>query len=90
METDRRATLTDKVFVPIGTELLDERQVAHLLNCSQDHVRRMWRSGRMPEPVRLGALVRWSRKRIADWIDEGCPTATDEASARSKAADNAS
>lgn len=52
--------------------LLAERDVALLLNCSRQHIRRLTRSNRMPAPVRLGALVRWRRAEIQRWIDNGC------------------
>lgn len=53
--------------------LFDVQQVAKLLNCSSRHVRRLCDSGRMPRPVRLGALIRWERKAIEQWIANGCP-----------------
>jgi excisionase family DNA binding protein len=54
--------------------LLDVRAVAALLDCSPRHVYRLADAGRMPPPVRLGALVRWRRQTIEDWISAGCPT----------------
>lgn len=53
--------------------LLDVRAVAALLGCSTRHVYRLADAGRMPAPVKLGALVRWSAAEIAAWIGEGCP-----------------
>ncbi len=54
--------------------LLDVGEVAALLRCSKRHVFRMSDASRMPRPVRLGQLVRWSRKRIEQWIEAGCPS----------------
>jgi excisionase family DNA binding protein len=51
--------------------LLDVRAVATLLDCSPRHVYRMADAGQMPAPVRLGALVRWRRQEILDWIANG-------------------
>jgi excisionase family DNA binding protein len=51
---------------------LDVRALAALLNCSQRHVYRMADRGAMPQPVRIGALVRWPRQVIMDWIAGGC------------------
>jgi predicted DNA-binding transcriptional regulator AlpA len=31
--------------------------------------------GRMPPPIKLGSLCRWSRVAIDDWIANGCPAA---------------
>ena len=53
--------------------LLDVRAVAKLLDCSERHIYRLRDAGRMPPPVRLGALVRWSRQAVEDWIAAGCP-----------------
>jgi len=47
--------------------------VAGLLACSARHVYRLADMGRMPRPVKLGALVRWRRASIMAWIAEGCP-----------------
>jgi excisionase family DNA binding protein len=53
--------------------LLDVQTVAELLGCSQRHVYRMSDAGRMPAPIKLGALVRWSATSIREWVDRGCP-----------------
>jgi excisionase family DNA binding protein len=52
--------------------LLTVRQVAELLNCSVRHIRRLADRGAMPQPVRIGALVRWERAELARWIEGGC------------------
>jgi excisionase family DNA binding protein len=53
--------------------LLDVRAVAALLDCSTRHVYRLADGGRMPAPIRLGALVRWRRQELLDWLAAGCP-----------------
>ena len=53
-------------------ELLDVKAVATLLHCSPRHVYRLSDAGRMPRPVKLGALVRWRRSELQVWIDSGC------------------
>jgi len=53
-------------------ELLDDDALAKMLNASPRHIRRLSDSGRMPAPVRLGALVRWQRTAILAWIEGGC------------------
>jgi excisionase family DNA binding protein len=52
--------------------LLDVRAVAELLDCSARHVYRLADAGRMPAPVRIGALVRWRRSDLNAWLAEGC------------------
>jgi len=53
--------------------LLDVRAVATMLDCSSRHVYRLADAGRMPRPVKLGSLVRWSRDEISQWLAAGCP-----------------
>jgi excisionase family DNA binding protein len=52
--------------------LIDVRGVAAMLGCSTRHVYRLADAGRMPAPVRIGALVRWPRSTLEKWIAEGC------------------
>jgi excisionase family DNA binding protein len=54
-------------------QLLDVQAVADLLKCSTRHVYRMADSGRMPAPRKIGALVRFSRSELEEWIASGCP-----------------
>lgn len=54
-------------------QLLDVKTVALMCGCSPRHVYRLSDSGKMPRPVKLGALVRWSKTAIESWIGEGCP-----------------
>ena len=60
---------------PVATaaQLLDVQAVATMLGCSPRHVYRLSDAGRMPSPLKLGALVRWSRAAVDEWIDAGCP-----------------
>ena len=55
------------------SSLLSVSQISKILGCSPRHARRLADTGRMPRPVKLGALVRWSRQEIEDWIAQGCP-----------------
>ena len=56
--------------------LLDVKTVAALLSCSARHVYRLADAGRMPPPVKLGALVRWPRRAVEQWLADGCPPVT--------------
>ena len=49
-------------------------EVARMLNCSARTVYRLTDSGRMPRPVKLGALVRWPKAVVERWITDGCPS----------------
>jgi excisionase family DNA binding protein len=53
--------------------MLDMQAVAEMLACSVRHVYRMADAGRMPAPVKLGALVRWDRGTLTKWVTDGCP-----------------
>ena len=52
--------------------LLDVQAVAAMLDCSTRHAYRLADAGRMPRPIKLGALVRWRRTEIEEWIAGGC------------------
>ena len=65
------ATLTAPARDPAA--LLDVRAVAALLGCSPRHVYRLADGGRMPAPLRIGALVRWRRADLDAWLAAGCP-----------------
>lgn len=53
--------------------LLNVEQVAEMLNCSTRTVRRLAETGKMPRSLKLGALLRWKRVAIQEWIEAGCP-----------------
>jgi excisionase family DNA binding protein len=56
--------------------LLSVGEVAKLCACSPRTIYRLSDAGKMPGPVKVGALVRWQREAILSWIGEGCqPTA---------------
>ena len=58
----------------------DVQVVSEICDCSTRHVNRMSDAGRMPAPVKLGALVRWRLRTgnpmtgVLDWIEAGCPS----------------
>ena len=64
--------MTTTATEPTAAELLTVEQVAAKLNCSPRHVYRLADAGRMPRPLKLGALCRWSRSVLESWIAEGC------------------
>jgi len=54
--------------------LIDVHAVAELLNCSPRHIWRLADAGKMPRPYKVGALRRWDRAGIQQWVREGCPS----------------
>lgn len=63
--TDRPATA--------GPALVDVKWVAAALGCSPRHVTRLVAAVLFPPPTKLGALVRWDRAKVHQWIAAGCP-----------------
>ena len=57
-----------------SAKLLDVQAVADMLGCSTRHAYRLSDAGKMPAPLRLGSLVRWSKASIEEWIADGCPS----------------
>lgn len=58
--------------MPEAAVLIDVEAVASMLTCSTRHVRRLADSGKMPSPIKLGALLRWRRADIDAWLEGGC------------------
>lgn len=54
--------------------LIDVHDVAALLKCSARHIWRMADAGKMPRPHKIGALCRWDRAVIEQWVADGCPS----------------
>jgi len=53
--------------------LLTVKEVAEMLGLSERTVYRLADVGKMPRPVKIGAAVRWRKKELDTWIEEGCP-----------------
>ena len=56
------------------TAMLTVDDVAGELKCSTRTVYRLADSGRIPRPVKLGALVRWPRRVLEQWVADDCPS----------------
>lgn len=61
---------------------LDAEHLRELLSADESATvsgmgrRTWWRyvsSGRAPQPVRVGGLVRWRKSELIAWIQAGCP-----------------
>ena len=53
--------------------LLDANALAEKLSVSKATVWRMRDAGKLPQPVRLGACVRWKLADVERWLADGCP-----------------
>ncbi len=53
--------------------LLDAREAARLCRISLPMLYKLNAEGKMPPPIRIGKLMRWRRKEVVVWIEQGCP-----------------
>jgi len=53
--------------------LIAAADLARLLNVSTRTLWRLRSAGQLPQPVRLGGVVRWRLEEIRQWIGAGCP-----------------
>lgn len=58
--------------------MLTVDDVAKLLVCSTKTIYRLTEQKRIPQPVRIGRMIRWPRSSIEYWIMKGCPVPTKE------------
>jgi len=66
-------TITKPIKSLRDAVMIDVEEVAAMLSCSSRTVYRLADGGRMPQPIRLGGMVRWNREAILEWISAGCP-----------------
>jgi len=53
--------------------LIDAKVMAELLSISSRTLYRLDDMQAIPQPVRLGRLIRWRLAEVIAWIDSGCP-----------------
>lgn len=53
--------------------MITARQLAVILQVSKRQVWRMLSARRVPQPIRVGSVVRWRMADIEQWIADGCP-----------------
>jgi predicted DNA-binding transcriptional regulator AlpA len=56
-----------------GGLLIDTKTLAKLLDVSPRHLIRLLDLKAVPEPIRLGRLIRWRIGEIVEWIEADCP-----------------
>jgi predicted DNA-binding transcriptional regulator AlpA len=56
--------------------LITADEFAGLMQISTRTLWRLRSAGLVPDPVRVGGAVRWSRERVTEWIAAGCPSLT--------------
>lgn len=64
----------ERIATRVGApaELLDVCDAVTMQHCLYRHMYRLADAGRMPRPLKLGALVRWRRADLLEWITAGC------------------
>ncbi len=62
---------------PTPLDLLDAAEVARRLSISKSSLWRLRDRGLLPQPVRLGSLVRWRAVDVAAWLANGCRELTE-------------
>jgi predicted DNA-binding transcriptional regulator AlpA len=68
----RTALLLGKIPDTAGL-MVDTKTFAMLLNISSRHLIRLRDLKALPEPIRLGQLVRWRLAEVLEWIEADCP-----------------
>lgn len=68
----RTALLSGKIGDTTGL-LIDLSTLAGLLSISSRALRRLADLKAVPQPIRMGSLIRWRLAEILAWIDAGCP-----------------
>ena len=63
-------------YLPAEPSMLTVDGVAVLLGCSPRTVHRLRDKGRIPQPIRIGGMIRWSRHAFERWIADGCSAPT--------------
>lgn len=54
-------------------ELLSVKDLCEILSCTRRTVYRMRDAGKLPQPMKIGGMVRWNPEEIEHWIACGCP-----------------
>lgn len=57
--------------------VVDLVEAAQMFGVSDRHLRRLWKKGQFPEPVRLGGSVRWIVADLEQWLTNGCKNSKD-------------
>ncbi len=53
--------------------LIDTKAATKLLNVSARTIWQMTQTGRIPQPIKIGRLVRWSYEELQAWVNAGGP-----------------
>lgn len=57
-------------------ELLDAKAVGQILRVTRRHVYRLMNKKQIPQPLRVGGVLRWRRIELQEWLSAGAPRPT--------------
>jgi len=52
----------------LDSQYIDVKQIAEVLELTEEHVRRLWRQGRLPSPLALRRKLIWDKEFFIAWI----------------------
>ena len=70
---DRSMRTGQEAAPVVNAALISIHDVATLLDCSTRHIYRLVDTRRIPQPIKLGTLLRWVKSDFEQWIAAGCP-----------------
>lgn len=70
MTPSRAATLPDLDAMP-ASATIGRPDLSNILDCSEKHVHRLTKAGKLPPPIHVGRLLRWRVGTIRDWLRNG-------------------
>lgn len=73
VKASHHANLAGQKMPEVKGLLIDIKATAKLLDLSERTVWGMANSGRIPKPIKIGRLVRWSHEEFRAWVSAGCP-----------------
>lgn len=82
------AKLSDALPSSDPEVLLSKVKAARLCGVSLRTFERWNRDGRCPSPIRVNGVVRWARRTLAKWVDDGCPNCQLQESSESEDAES--
>lgn len=53
--------------------LIDANEAARMCGMSRSAWYKLVSTGKAPRSMKLGALARWRRNELEDWVTAGCP-----------------
>lgn len=65
--------MADTDVLDVQPAMITAQQFAGKMQISTRSLWRKLSGGLVPQPIRIGGIVRWSLHEVEKWIAEGCP-----------------